>query len=343
MRGSLVASMGALWLVACGASSPPVDEPAAPEPTVIACPLAALLPGGVHSAVIARPNELAGQPAVDLWVDQVLTSEALEQIEIRTGIRPAELSELVRADFGEGRVIWLLRGPMAPRELVVAAEMRMNTVAERGDDPLRRSGFIGSRRRTWVALADDALLVGAGHVEAEVAAIVRAAARSSAPRSSVAGPPEDLPWVVDGLPQPTTGGYFLANTLALHRAHRRSPLLLLMPKPLGLPLDTGVGMLLARQEQLAATVDPDGEALRVRVGLTGEFPPGIEANLEQLFESIAGSDLGHALGLADSRESFTVEGSSASVRAEVRWPAAGLADGLELILADDPWALIEGG
>ncbi len=343
MRGPL-AAFGALWLIACGASSPRAEEPApSPEPTVIAAPLAALLPGGAGSVAIARPDELAGQPAVDRWVDEVLTAEALERIEIRTGIHPAELSELVRADFGEGRVVWLVRGVEAPRDLVLAAEMRMNTVAERSDGPLRRSGFIGTRRSTWVALSDDTLLVAAGHAEAEVAAIVRASEPVCAPRSSVEGSPEDLPWAVDGLPQPTTGGYFLANCLALHRAHRASPLLLLVPEPLDLPLDTGVGMLLARQEQLAATVDPDGDDLRVRVALTGEFPPGIEENVEQLFGSIATSDLGHALGLSDARDTFVVEGSAAAVHAEVRWPAAGLAEGLELIFAEDPWALIEGG
>lgn len=342
MRGPLVATFGALWLVACGSSAPPVEEPAAPEPTILAAPLAALLPGGARSVVIARPDELAGQPAVDLWVDEVLTAEAVERIEVRTGIRPAELAELVRADFGEGRIIWLLRGAGAPDELVLAAEMRMNTVSERHGEPLRRSGFIGTRRTTWVALSSDTLLVATGHAEAEVAAIIRATGRVLAPRSAVDGPPEDLGWAIDGLPQPSTGGYFLADTLALHRAHRSSPLLLLIPEPLGLPVNTGVGMLFARQEQLAATVDPEGQALRVRVALTGEFPPGIEANLEQLFGSIAASDLGHALGLADARGSFAVEGSSASVRAEVRWPATGLAEGLELILAEDPWLLIEG-
>ena len=343
MRGPLSALLGALVTMGCGATTTPVEEPAPPEPTVIAGPLAALLPGGAASVVIVRPDELAPEPAVRTCIDQVLTAEALERIEIRTGIHPAELTELVRADYGEGRVVWLVRGAGDTEALVRAAEMRMNTVAESSDEPLRRTGFIGTRRRTWAVLSHDSLLVAGGHAAAEVAAILAAAARARQPQSSITGPPEDLDWVVDGLPQPTTGGYLLANTIALYQEHRSSPLLLLMPDPLGVPLDTGVGMLLARQEQLAATIDPVGEELRLRVALTGEFPPGAEANFERLFQSIAASDLGHALGLTEARGTFAIASSEGSVRAELRWPASGLARGIELLSSEDPWTLIEGG
>lgn len=343
MRGPLSAPIAALLAIGCGASTPPVEEPSEPEPTVIAGPLAALLPGGALSVVIARPDELAEEPAVRIWSELVLTDEALERIEVRTGIHPSELSELVRADYGEGRVVWLVRGAGDPEALVRAAEMRMNTVAERGEEPLRRTGFIGTRRRTWAALADDSLLVAGGHLEAEVAAILDAAARARQPGRSIVGAPEDLDWAVDGLPQPTTGGYLLANTMALYQAHRQSPFLLLMPSPLDLPRDTGVGMLLARQDQLAATIEPEGELLKLGVTLTGEFPPGAQSNFEQLFVSIAGSDLGHVLGLTDARESFSIDVVDETIQAEVRWPASGLARGVELLGTDDPWALIEGG
>ncbi len=343
MRGPLSASLVALLAIGCGASSPPIDEPTPPEAMVIAGPLAALLPGGATSVVIARPDELADQPAVRTWIDLVLTDEALERIEIRTGIHPSELTELVRADYGEGRVLWLVRGAGDPEALVRAAEMRMNSVAESGDDPLRRTGFIGTRRRTWAALSNDALLVAGGHAEAEVAAILDAAERAQRPASAIDGAPEDLDWAVDGLPQPNVGGYLLANAIALYQAHRSSPVLLLMPDPLGLPVDTGIGMLLARQEQLAAAIDPEGDELRLRVTLTGEFPPGAQSNFEQLFVSIAGSDLGHALGLTQARETFSVDTAEGAIRAELRWPAAGLARGVELLSTDDPWALIEGG
>lgn len=342
MRGPLRASLAAFMVIGCGASAPPIDEPSGPEPTVIQGPLAALLPGGAASVIIARPDELAREPAVRTWVDRVLTAEALERIEIRTGIHPSELTELVRADYGEGRVLWLVRGAHDPEALVRAAEMRMSTVDEAAEEPLRRSGFIGTRRRTWAVLAGDSLLVAGGHAEAEVAAILGAARRAERPRSAVAGAPEDQAWVVDGLPQPTTGGYFLANTNALYQAHRASPFLLLMPESLGLPIETGIGMLLARQEQLAATLDPEGDDLRLKVTLTGEFPPGAEGNFRQLFGNVAGSDLGHALGLSAARDTFSVQEQEGAIRAEVRWPSSGLVRGMELLVAEEPWALIEG-
>ena len=305
-------------------------------------PLAALLPGGASSVVITRPDELGRAAAVQAWVDLVLTEEALERIEVRTGIRPAQLTELVRADYGEDRIVWLVRGAGDVDALVRAAAMRMSTVQERGEEPLRRTGYIGNRRRTWVALADDTLLVAGGHGEAEVAAIIAAAAGARRPRSEVGESPEDRDWSVDALPAPKTGGYFLANTLALYRAHRAAPFLMLVPDALGLPLDTGVGMLLARQEQMAATIHPEGEGLVVQVVLTGEFPPGAEGNFRHLIEGVAASDLGRALGLADAQDSLEIRVGEDMATGRVVWPAAGLARGIELLGGRDPWELIEG-
>ena len=297
----------------------------------------------MRSAVIARPDELATEPAVQRWVELVLTEEALERLEIRTGIRPAELTELVRADFGEDRIVWLLRNPGDTPALVRAAEMRMSTVEERGEDPLRRTGHIGARRRTWVALSDDTLLVASGHLEAEIAALVEAARRARVSASALAGPPEDEPWTLDRLPPTTAGGYFLADSLASYREHRESPLLLIVPEALGLSIDSGVGMLLARQRRLTATATPAGDALRLHLVLEGEFPAGADANFRSLFESVARSDLGRATGADVALDTFELVVREGRVEASASWPASGWARGVALLGGQDPWVWVDGG
>jgi len=329
--------------LACSRSdAPPPRTPATrTEATVIGAPLAALLPGGARAVVIARPDELAPEPSVREWLDIVFTEETLERLEVRTGIRPAELTELVRADFGDDRWVWLLRSPGNTESLVRAAAMRMSVVEQRSEDPMRRTGFVGTRLRTWVALSSDCLLVAAGHLEAEVAAILQAARLHRVSAGSRSGDPEDAPWVVDALPAPQTGGYFLASTLGLWNELRAAPFVLLAPEPLGVPVDTGVGMLLARQQQLGATATPAGDALRLRVVLSGEFPPGAEDNFRTLMTSVAHSDLGRATGAEEALESFELEVSEGRVVASATWPAAGWARGVRLLGGEDPWVWVD--
>ena len=278
----------------------------------------------------------------------MLDEETLDRIEIRTGIHPQELTELVRADYGPDRIVWLVRGAPNVAALVKAAQMRMNSVTTQSDSPvLRRDGYIGGRLRSWAALSDDTLLVAGGHTETEVSAIIAASQRGLAPdpdegvRASCGRPPRD--WRVDVLPAPAAGGYVLADTLALWEAHRERPFVVLMPAPLDPPRDAAIGVLLARQEQLALSASPEGGYLSVKLTLNGEFPPGIAENLRQLFEALSSSDLGSSLALDHAVESLAIESEAGMVRAHWSWPNRPLARGLRLLLSSDAWGLIEHG
>lgn len=75
------------------------------------------------------------------------------------------------------------------------------------------------------------------------------------------------------------------------------PITVLFPQPLGLPLGSAVGVLLAHQRTMRVGVAGPAEGqVTLRVSLHGEFPPGAEDNIRRLITVLAADSLGQAFG-----------------------------------------------
>jgi len=262
-----------------------VEAAEAPEPSSVG-DLATLAPADATLVVLARPAELWADPSTRRVLLAVFDEAQLDAFSMRTGVDPRRLEELVIAVCPDGHVV-IGRGPLDAPFAVREAGERMAPLEASVDEPLvRRVGFLGSGRVDLAAPAADTVIWIDGPPQR--AAGILAAATSA----------ED------------TREHALAGTeaTALRAERAEAPLVALAPRPLGLPRDTGVGLLLARQTALAVEARPDDDgALRLGMELRGEFPPGAEENFLALAASIAESDLGAALGARDALPTLRIE------------------------------------
>ncbi len=311
----LVAAL--LGAAGCGGTAPVVRP--APARRELG-PLFTLVPAGSTLVVVARPAELVANEARARVVSALFPAEQLDRFTQRTGVDPRQLEELVVADHPDGRIV-LARGPFDATFAVREAGERMAPLESSVDEPrARRAGFLGSRRVDVAALGAHALLWIEG--TPQLAARVLATAER----------------------RPTQRHHALsdAHAAALYEALREAPVALFAPEPLGLPLDTGVGMLLARERALGASIrlTEDG-ALRIDAELRGEFPPGAHDNFRALAESLAESDLGAALGARDALPSLRIEAEDARVALHARFDPAVLASGLRTLLVAELREMLE--
>jgi hypothetical protein len=313
---ALVASCG-------GATREAPPPPAAPELPPLP-ELDLLVPDGATLVVVAEPAKLLASTAVRALTDRVLAPALLDGFARRTGIEPHEVERVVGAEHGDG-VVWIARGPWSARDVVRAAERRMTGVEASADTPFfRRAGYLGTERWDVTALGDDVVLATRDAPGPTAAILHRAAHGAWAEGAAAALDAEDV--------------------ASLRRDHAGAPGVLYVPVPLDLPPGFGTSTLLARERALAATVvpeDPDG--LRFEVALVGEFPEGVSVNFRNLVESVASSDLGMALGIAEALETLRIVAEPGSVRLSLLIPARSLAMGLRvLFLADLEELLGEG-
>ncbi|MGE3635278.1 MAG: hypothetical protein AB7P00_35575 [Sandaracinaceae bacterium] len=307
----------AIVLAGCGGSAPP---PRPPRPMPSVGPLRTLLPTDAHLVVSAAPRALMTEPATRRVVEAVFDQAQMDRYRARTGVDPRELDELAIAADGDGTVI-VARGVADAAFAVREAGERMAPLEASVERPfVRRAGFIGARRADLAALD-----------------------------------PRTVAWI-DGTPQLAQRTLDAARRPAARRPRARSdlaslreaigdaPFALFAQRPLELPLDTGIGMLMAQERALAIGVRPaeDGESLRIVAILLGEFPPDAHENFRAFAESIAASDLGAALGAADALSSLTIATDDDGVRAEVRIDAGVLAVGLRTVLSAELRELIDG-
>jgi len=300
-------------VLGCGASAPAPD-PEPPEPQLPPLPaLPLLIPDGAHTVLVAKPDTLMRQPAFRTVVDVVVSPELIDSFERRTGVIPAEVTEAVVAEIGDDGFVLIARGPFPARDVVRAAEMRMNTVEASQDEPFfRRFGYLGTDLREVIALGEDVVMV-AGDAPGAVAAILTRAERGEWPegRASALAAPEVAPLV---------------------EAHGDAPLALYVPEPLDLPEGFGASLLLARQRSMAASVRAEGESeLVFAVELRGEFPEGAEDNFRQWVQSMGRSPMGAALGISEAARTLSIQldDESAVLRAQVA--SATLATGLRVL------------
>lgn len=270
-----------------------------------------LVPADSTLVVLARPRELLSSSPARRVVSAIFSDEQLQRFAARTGVDPRGLDEVVVAIHPDGRVI-LARGPIDAPFAVREAGARMAPLESSTDEPfVRRAGFLGVGRVDVAALSGDTLLWIDGTPQL-AAAVLAAAGRDPGRRAHP---------------------FARASMSALRESLADPPFVLFAPRPLGLPRDTPIGMLFAREEAMAVGARPgEGEALRVDAELRGEFPPAAEDNFRALAESIAESDLGAAIGARDALPSLRiiVEDQRVGLSAEVR--ASVLATGLRAVL-----------
>ena len=307
----------ALLLLGCGAGAPPPPERPAPRAPRLGA-LLSLVPPDATVLVVARPTALLEAEPTRRLVEAVFSESQLDLFRARTGIDPRELEEVVFVEHPDGRIV-MVRGPIDAPFAVREAGERMAPLESSVDEPVvRRAGFLGSRRSDVAALAEDVVVWVDGTPQL-AAAVLASARRAQGDR-------------VDPL-----GG----ASADIRRELSSAPLVLYAPRPLGLPGDTGVGVLLAREEALGASMTAaDGELL-LRAELRGEFPPNSHENFRALAESLAASDFGAALGARDALPSLRIqtEDGRVSLRAEV--PPQVLVSGLRALLVAEMQELLE--
>jgi hypothetical protein len=281
------------------------------------------VPAGSTFVVRARPAELLAAPATRRVITALLSEERLDRFAARTGIDPRELTELVFAVHPDGQVV-IARGPFDAPFAVREAGQRMAPVESSVDEPMvRRAGFLGSRRVDLAAPADDVVIRIEG--TPQLAAAVLSASRHA--------------------PEAREHPFREGPSAELRAALGAAPFVLFAPQPLGLPPDTGIGLLLARERALAASAQPSEReegALALRAELRGEFPPGAHDNFRALARSIATSDLGAALGAQEALPTLRIESEEGRVGLRARIEATVLAAGLRTLLVAEMRELIEG-
>lgn len=300
--------MLAALALGCGGAPPPPTTPPARAPSL--GPLFTLVPPESTVVVLARPRELLGAPSTERVLTAMFPAEQLDRFSQRTGVDPRRLTELVLADHPDGRIV-VARGPFDARFAVREAGERMAPLEAAVDRPWsRRAGFLGSRRVDLAALDRDVLVWVEG--TPQLAAQVLAAAGH---------PPDDRR---HALAQ--------SGVAELRAAFDDAAFVLVAPHPLGLPRETGIGMLLARQRSLVAAAYAREDALRIVAELRGEFPPGAEDNVRSLLRSIAEADLGSVLGLRDALPTLRIEADDERLALRLDVDPGRLASGLRVLL-----------
>lgn len=316
-----------------GCGPPPVPEtPVAPTPPGLPHALEELVPGEPVLVLVVHPSRALLHDSSREVFELFVPDESRQRLADRVGVAPETIEELIYVAYEDG-FLTLLRAPRSMDDVVVAHAMRMNTLEVESSQPFeRRVGFLGAERREVVALDDDVLLIAGGGIGAEVAGLLAEVTRLRG-LSAVSSPAHPTPAMAR------------APAIALHRTHAESAAVLYLPTGLRVPPGP-LAMLFARTDALALALDPTSDGFVVRAGSRGELPPGAADNLRALFRSMAASDFGAAMGLRELERSLELEvveqGEGAGARARARWPLAALLRGLEIVVAPDLRALIEG-
>jgi hypothetical protein len=273
--------------------------------------------------IVARPAELVREPAARRVLEAIAPDERLERYRQRTGIDPRALESLVWADLdlgdaGAGTLL-AIRGPFSAPLAVAEMAHRMLPVESSADEPwVRRIGHLDGERRDLVALDDHVLVAITGPPALARAILDRARGEDVSP-SAVGSPVVRL----------------------LFEAHRAAPLVVVAPRPLELP-SSGIGLLLAREQALAAAAVPATEEhIALTVELRGEFPPGAEENFRAFVRSLAESDLGAALGMREVLSTLRVQSDDGRVVLRASVSAPTIAAGLRLLLDAEIAELVE--
>jgi hypothetical protein len=270
--------------------------------------------------LLARPKALLEAASSRRVITSVVPDAQLERFAQHTGVDPRRVIEAVWVEHPEGRMM-IVRGDLDASLAVREAGERMAPLEASVEAPtVRRAGFLGPRRLELAALGTDTVLWVEG--TPQLAAYVLASARR---------PPDRRRHALEG------------DRLGdLRAAHDEAHAVLLVPVPLGLPLETGIGILLAQEEALAAAAYPVEDAVRVVVDLRGEFPEGAEQNFRAFVGALAESPLGEVAGVNDALGSLRIQSEEERVVLQLDLDPAQLSRGLRvLLLAELPELLAD--
>lgn len=292
-----------MTVAACG-GPPPVVAEAPREPDV-----RAVLPEGASLVVVARPRELFEAEPSARVLRSLLPDAQLESLRVQHGIDLRTIDRLAFATYDAGDALGsvvVLQGPFRAEVAVAEAAHRMLPRESLTDTPRPRAGgVLRGARMDVVALGAHTLLL-------------------------VDGPPELTARVlrtVDGASPPAIAGP-VQQVMARHG----EPLVGIRPIPLELPASGPVALLLAEEESMLIAIAPSGtSAIHVTIDLTGEFPPGADANFRQLIVSLAQSTMGTALGLRGALGTLSVTATPTAVSLTADLDADELARGLGLL------------
>lgn len=274
-------------------------------------PLITLAPAGSTLLVAARPTELLAHGPTERVVASLFPAEQLDRFAQRSGVDPRELEELVIADHPDGRLV-LARGSFDAPFAVREAGERMAPLESSVDEPaVRRVGFLGDRRVDLAALTPEVVSWTEGAPQLAAGVLAESGRAPEGRRHPLRSPPNS----------------------ELREAAGDAPFALYSLEPLGLPRDTGVGMLLARERALAVWARPRSDGgLEMEVELRGEFPEGAADNFRALARSIAETDLGAALGLTEALPTLRITTEPRRVRMSATLDPGVLAVGLRTVL-----------
>ncbi|MCB9620905.1 MAG: hypothetical protein H6724_15810 [Sandaracinus sp.] len=300
MRFAIGLTLGALVMGCAGHTTvAPTTPPVGP----FEGSLAELVPDDVHEVLLLQPSTLLTTSSTTILVDAVTPAPWRRALGDRTGVYAEDVSELLLARWDDGAWWALVRVPNA-NEVVRGSEVRMAPVELRSDEPfVRRVGFLGNERHELVALTPDLLLVARGRA-GQVVQLLQALRD---PRARAESRP---PTWLDSSDAPAA---------------------LVLPHPLNLPLETPIGLLLARQTALRMELRPRGGAIELCVRIEGELPDGAEANFRALFEALAASDLGRALGLPDATPTLSFRTLAAGLEMRADLSPDAIASGIHLL------------
>lgn len=310
------------WAAACGGASPPptaaVDSTAATLPELPEPALA--LPEGARWILLVEPKQVFGNPGLRRLIDVLMPERRLAAWSSRYAIDPSTVERVAVGSYTGGQLL-VARGGLDAEPVLKAAAAEMDATETISDPPRPRVvGLIGTDRYSLAAVGQDGLVLGEG-----------------APESwSV------LMRFLDGhstdMPAPSV-------TRSVHREPaeaEHSSLVLHILEPLGLPLETPIGLVFAGQQQLSATLtSTDPARLELWIALSGEFPDTIEANLQTLARSIALEPLGTALGIADALPTLRIERQQNIVTVRATLTTDRVIRGLDALFGADLWRLME--
>lgn len=272
-------------------------------------PLTDYLPANSDFVVVAAPVELMAQPALAAVVLGLISPERFDAFRAHNGIDPRTLEALAYAEYQDdaGRplgTVLAIRGRFNARVAVGEMAHRMIPVESESDEPyFRRSGVYAGARRDAIAIDQHTLVLVSGAPRLAAEALDIASARAL-----------------------TGDGDALLAALS-------APVVVLLPQPLGLPLGSDLALVMARERALAVAVAGVGpDRVTVRAEARGEFPPGIEDNLRTLVSAIAGTDLGHQLGMPELETSLEVALTPSGVFASGEVSSETLVRGLRALL-----------
>ena len=278
------------------------------------------MPEGPRVVVQAQPVTLSQSPAMmRIW--RAVMPEAREQsFKTRTGVDPLTVEEVLLGELQPSGYMLLARGPFDADLVVREAGARLAALEVVVDDPvLRREGIDGAARYAYAVVDSHTVLVAR---DAPAPLLADFVARLTGERE-----------VARALDAP--------DAAALYTERGPQALAVYAPRPLGLPADTGVGLLLSRERALVATFHPRLAEVDVELEMRGEFPPGAEQNFRALLRSVGGTDLGGALGLAEIGDALRIRVDDAGVLLRFPIRVQALVRGLRILFTEDLERLLE--